>query len=346
MYNFRLPLFQLLKEHGFEVHIVAPKDDFSAKISTAGFTFHPVVIDNKGSNPVKDFSTLRTFKRIYASINPVLIIHYTIKPNIYGSLAAHQLGIPTVAITTGLGQVFAEKSPRAVIAKQLYKVAFRKPYKVLFLNSDDQDIFLDQGIVADYSKTDVLPGEGIDLNAFKRSEPLPVENRSFLLVGRLLKPKGVVEYVEAARLLKDRYPEVAVTLDELNQWGQEGVINYLGSTDDVASFIQKTTCLVLPSYYREGVPRVLMEAAAMSTPIITTDNVGCREVVNGTENGLLVPVKSAKKLALAMEKIIRMPAEELVGMGENGRKFMRDRFATEKVNGQILSLVQAVLTSS
>ncbi|OAV44310.1 hypothetical protein A3850_007300 [Lewinella sp. 4G2] len=360
MYNFRMPLFKLLREHDYEVHIVAPADEFGQRLEETGFTFHPIKIDNKGSNPLADLTTLRAFRQIYRRILPDIVVHYTIKPNIYGTLAAARLGIPSIAITTGLGQIFNERSVRSQVAKSLYKYAFRKPERVLFLNGDDRDIFVTNKIVPNGSITKVLRGEGIDTANFVRKSPLPTGQRSFVLIGRLLWPKGVGEFVAAARTLKAKYPDVAfnilgfvnpqdptsVSLEDLDQWEVEGIINYLGSTDDVASFIEKTTCVVLPSYYREGVPRTLMEAASMATPIITTDNVGCREVVDHGENGLLVPVKDAEALANAMERIILANPEDLLAMGRAGRKLMEDQFSIETINGELIELFDSILTKS
>ena len=357
MYNFRLPLFQQLAKSGYQIHIVAPYDEYSDRLATEGRIYHPIVIDNKGHNPIRDGKTIRKFYQIYRAIRPDLIVHYTIKPNIYGSLAAFRLGIPSIAITTGLGQVFDERSVRARIAKKLYKFAFKRPEKVLFLNDDDRNIFLRRGLITQASRTEVLPGEGVDIAHFVRKEPLPVRMRSFLFVGRLLWPKGLGEFAKAARVVKAKYPDVqfnilgfinpedptSLTDDDLQSWEQEGIINYLGSTNRVQDFIEKTTCLVLPSYYREGVPRVLLEAASMSTPLITTDNVGCREVVKEGVNGYLVSPRDVPSLVAAMEKILTDSEESIIAMGDAGREYVREKFATASVNSRLEAIFAAAL---
>lgn len=357
MYNFRMPLMRDLMELGYVVAVIAPPDEFSSRMEDEGVDFYPILIDGKGSNPVKDRRTLATFRRLYRSIKPDLIIHYTIKPNIYGTLAAAYLGYKSIAITTGLGQIFQEKSLRARVVKRLYKIAFRYPERILFLNSDDRDTFYENNLLKDPSRAFVLPGEGIALNSFTRSVPLPKEERKFLLVGRLLRPKGVEEYVRAARVVRSKYPEAifsilgfvneedptSVTLKELETWDEEDVIKFLGSTDDVKKYLEETSCLVLPSYYREGVPRVLLEAASMGVPIITTDNVGCREVVIDGVSGYIVPIKEVESLAAAAEKIIQASDEELVQMGKAGRQLIEDRFSQERVSSELIALIEQAL---
>ena len=357
MFNFRLPLFNLLRGRGYDVHIVAPPDVYSEKVQQAGFTFHPIKIDSKGSNPLRDIGTYRAFYQLYRKLRPDLAVHYTIKPNIYGTIAANRLSIPTIAITTGLGQIFDEQTPRSVVARKLYRFAFKMPVKVLFLNEDDRDTFLAEDIIINPARTQILNGEGVDTTQFARRETLPTRVRTFLLVGRLLWPKGVGEYAQAARQLREKYPTTkfnilgflnpkdptSLRLSDLQRWKREGITEYLGSTENVASYIEQSTCLVLPSYYREGVPRVLLEAASMSTPIITTDNVGCREVVADGENGYLVPVKDPDALAEAMEKILLAEPKDLYAMGAAGRRFVEEKFSTATVNHQLLKLFDTTI---
>ena len=343
MYNFRRGLLVRLVSEGFKVVVIAPPDEFADKLKELKVTVYPLLtIANKGKSPFQDALLLNELRTLYRKIKPSLIFHYTIKPNIYGTLAAAQLGIPSVAITTGLGYAFSYTNFTSVIVKKLYRFALKKATEVWFLNKEDEKAFLQKKIIKP-RQSSVLNGEGIDTRFFAASpHALPVFNkeRKFILAARLLYDKGVGEYAEAAAILQKKgyrfqcqvlgFLDVknpkAISHEQINRWQLQGLITYLGVTADVRPFITDADCMVLPSYYGEGVPRTLMEAASLSKPVITTNHVGCREVVDDGKSGFLCHAKDAKDLAKKMEAIITMPDEALAAMGANGRVKMIAEF--------------------
>ncbi|MGL4937298.1 glycosyltransferase family 4 protein, partial [Shewanella sp.] len=279
-------------------------------------------------------------------------------PNIYGSLAAKLAGIPSLAITTGLGYTFVNDNLVAKAARGLYKLAFRFPNEVWFLNEDDRQVFLQHRLVVN-SKAVLLHGEGVDLEHFtpqtiESGEPLDAQQPvRFLLIARMLWDKGVGEYVEAARIIRQRYPQAVFQLlgacgvanpsvierSQIAQWEQEGLIDYLGTTDDVRPIIAKADCVVLPSY-REGIPRTMIEAAAMAKPLIVTDVPGCRDVVSPGQTGWLCPVKDSRALADCCEQLISLSFEQRQAMGAAGRTFMHQHFDEKLVIKQYLQTLQ------
>lgn len=340
VFNFRHSLIKELLSCGVELYVIAPEDKFSAKLAEMGCQVLDLPMQAKGVNPIADFGLMLRLLRHYREIKPDFIIHYTIKPNIYGSLAAKLAGVPSLAITTGLGYTFVNQNVVSQVARQLYRFAFRYPKEVWFLNEDDRSVFLEHQLI-EPDKAVLLHGEGVNLNHFVPSnKPQPDENIRFLLIARMLRDKGVCEFVEAARQIRKQYPQAVFQLlgdcsvpnpsvigrEEIAQWEKEGVVEYLGTTDDVRPIIAQADCLVLPSYYREGIPRTLMEGAAMAKPIITTDNVGCRDVVLDGQTGYLCEVKNALSLAQRCEQFLTLSDSEKQAMGKAGRAFMEDKF--------------------
>lgn len=333
IYNFRLGLLLALQKEGYKIVAIAPRDDYSDKLEKMGFEYYSISINNKGTNPAEEIALVYAFYKLYKQVAPDILLQYTIKPNIYGSMAAGMLGIPVISNISGLGTVFLNDSFSSKVARILYKIALQIPKKVFFQNSCDQELFISKKLVKE-SKTGLLPGSGINTEKF-----LPAINNklsssvSFLMIARLVKDKGIIEYVEAAKKIKIRYPNVefsilgafysgnptAITEEEMKQWVNKGIIRYLGMSDDVQSIIEGYDCVVLPSY-REGLSRVLLEAASMAKPIIATDVPGCREVVDDGQNGYLCSVKNIASLVEQMQKIIDLDESAREAMGRNGRK--------------------------
>lgn len=332
IFNFRLSLIKALLAEGHEVVAIAPKDDYSDRLQATGCQFVPVAME-QGTNPLTDMLLIWRLYKTYKKVKPDVVLHYTIKPNIYGAIAAHWAGIPAINNVSGLGTVFITKDYISSIALKLYQLSFKYPAKVFFQNQDDRRLFLRNKLVRT-SITEVLPGSGINLQKFvpavnyKRNSPFV-----FLMVARVLYDKGVVEFVRASKLVQEKYPGTKCQLlgkvDEksrsgikkikLDEWLATGVIEYLGTTDDVASIIAKADCVVLPSY-REGTPRTLLEAAAMAKPLIATNVPGCREVVQQGVNGFLCRQRSASDLADKMLKVIELSDAELEQMGNASRQ--------------------------
>lgn len=339
VFNFRHSLIKELLNCGVELYVIAPEDKFSAKLTEMGCQVLDLPMQAKGVNPIADLALMLRLLRHYREIKPDFIIHYTIKPNIYGSLAAKLADIPSLAITTGLGYTFVNQNVVSQVARQLYKFAFRYPKEVWFLNEDDRRAFLEHHLI-EPDKAVLLHGEGVNLNHFvPRDKPQPDENIRFLLIARMLRDKGVCEFVEAARQIRQRYPNAIFQLlgncgvpnpsvigrEEIAQWEREGVVEYLGTTDDVRPIIAQADCLVLPSY-REGIPRTMIESAAMAKPLIVSDAPGCRDVVLDGQTGYLCEVKNAKSLAQRCEQFLTLSDSEKQAMGKAGRSFMEAKF--------------------
>ncbi|QJT35323.1 glycosyltransferase family 1 protein [Aeromonas media] len=339
MFNFRRGLLSRLIDDGYQLTIIAPHDDFSDKLRAMGCVVVDLPIEAKGTNPLQDLKLIHTLYRLYQQITPDFIIHYTIKPNIYGSLAAKLVGIPSLAITTGLGYTFVNDNFIAKIARQLYKVAFRYPKEVWFLNEDDRQVFLSYSLVSE-NKAKLLHGEGVNVSHFSPISSSSGNNpTTFLLVARMLWDKGIGEYIEAARVIKSKYPNThfqllgacdvpnpsIISREQIGIWESEGIVEYLGTTDDVRTVIANVDCVVLPSY-REGIPRTMLEAAAMAKPLIVSDAPGCKDVVINGKTGFLCKVKNRDSLAAAMELIINQSTQERVDMGVAGRNLVLQKF--------------------
>ncbi len=334
IYNFRLNLIQYLEDHNCEVVVIAPVDEYIRYLNKAHKIKHIPLkgLKRKGKNPFHDIRLTLNLARIYHKEKPDAIIHYTIKPNIYGNLAAKWCNIPSICVVTGLGYTFLHQGISNKISNWLYKLSFRYSQKVAFENSDDKDLFIEMDL-ASAEKCAVINGCGIDTNFFKPEKKKSVFARKFLFIGRLLYDKGIVEFVQAAKEVRAIYPEVefqvlgeldagnpsALDKDRLLKWVDNKVINYLGTTPDVRTYIQKADVIVLTSY-REGLSKVLMEGLAMGKPIITTDTPGCRQTVDHGRNGYLVPVKSVDAVVKACKDLINMTAIDLEIMGQLSRK--------------------------
>lgn len=349
MFNFRHGLLSKLISDGYEVTVITAPDYFSDKLRAMGCTVIDLPISGKGTNPLQDLHLLYSLYRLYLSTKPNFIIHYSIKPNIYGSLAAKLAGIPSLAVTTGLGYTFVNDNWIAKVARSLYKLAFRYPNEVWFLNEDDRQVFLRNDLVVS-NKAVLLHGEGVNLTHFKPEAKHQTDGCfRFLLIARMLWDKGVGEYVEAAKIIREEYPLVKFQLlgdcgfanpsmierSQVAEWEAEGIIEYLGSTGDVRPMIAQADCVVLPSY-REGIPRTIIESAAMAKPVIVTDVPGCRDVVIPDETGLLCPVKDANALAICCKKMLGLSSSAREEMGLHGREFMMRQFDEKLVIAQYL----------
>lgn len=339
IYTYRQGFIRMLVAKGVRVVVLAPRDRTFSLLDAMGCECIDLPVASKGTNPLHDLRTLAALYRHYRTIRPDVVFHYTIKANIYGSVAAWLARVPSIAVTTGLGYVFIQKSRAATIAKALYRFAFRFPREVWFLNRDDEQAFLRERLLTHPERAKLLHGEGVDIDQFGLT-PLPRNERfTFVLIGRLLWDKGVGEYVEAARMLRERYPHArfqllgpvgvdnpsAITQADIDGWLDEGVIEYLGEAHDVRPLIAAADCVVLPSY-REGVPRTLMEASSMGRPIVATDVPGCREVVDDGVTGLLCEVKNAQSLSAKLAQILAMDEDARREMGLRGREKVMAEF--------------------
>lgn len=355
--QFRGPLIEALLERGLEVHVAAPDlaDDSELRdiLISRGLTVHSIPLRRTGVNPFADLRTLFVLWCLMRRIRPDYVLGYTIKPVVYGSIAAWMAGVPRrFALITGLGYAFQGDVRRGglrAVVQRLYALSLRRTHGVFFQNPDDESLFRSAGILNSAITSVVLNGSGVDLAAFDMTR-LPVEP-VFLLVARLLGDKGVREYIEAARIVRRGRPNArfllvgwidenpdAIKRHELDSWIDEGVVEYLGRLADVRPAIAQASCYVLPSY-REGTPRTVLEAMAMGRAVITTDAPGCRETVIDGVNGFLVPVREVAPLVSAMLRFIESP-ELLSEMGKKSRELAVQKFDVHKVNSIMINAMK------
>jgi glycosyltransferase involved in cell wall biosynthesis len=348
---FRGPLICALQKRGVTVHVAAPRllpgSAVYETLKSMGVVPHNFVLQRAGTNPLSDLATFYSLFRLASRIRPDTVMSYTIKPVVFGTIAAWLAGIPNrYALITGLGHSFTGERTGMLerLTVLLYRLAISKADKVFFQNPDDQKMFYDRNILHANKNSIVVNGSGVDLSEF-REAPLQIGGPRFLMIARLLGAKGVREYVAAARRLNvaakfrlvgwiDENPGT-ISQTELDGWVSDGDIEFLGRLQDVRPAIADSTVYVLPSWYREGTPRTVLEAMAMGRPIITTEAPGCRETVIDGDNGFLVPVKSVDALAEAMQKFIDDP-ELAPRMGKRSREIAEDKYDVHKVNAVML----------
>ena len=350
-WNMRANLGFAFQNQGYEVVFICPYDKYSENIKEH-FEYIDIKINSKGTNPIEDLKTIYRYYKTYKKIKPDIVLQYTIKPNIYGTIAANMLNIPTINNIAGLGTLFIKQNFVTKIAKFLYKFSQKRATKIFFQNQDYFKMFVDEKLVQK-EKCDVLPGSGVDVEKF-----FPLEKKDdgifrFLLVSRMLWAKGIQEFVDAAKIIKQKYKNVefqllghldvesptAISKEQMDIWVKNGFVNYLGSSDDVRVEIAQSDCIVLPSFYREGTPRILLES--MGKPIITTDNVGCKDVVDDGINGFLCEVKNADDLALKMEKMLNSSFDERNIMGKAGREKIVKEFDEKIVIEKYLKAIES-----
>jgi glycosyltransferase involved in cell wall biosynthesis len=330
---------------------MAPEDPYSDYLTAMGCIYHPLKMNNTGSSPGQDLLLLSRLYRLYRNIRPDVVLHYTIKPNIYGTLIAGLLKIPSISTVSGLGTVFLTPNKFNSIARFLYSVAFRYPGRIFFQNESDLKVFKDKGLLRKNNFL-VIPGSGIDTLRFKPASAPPLTPFVFLMMARLIVEKGVNEYLEAARIIQseglpvvfqilgspDPQHQRGIQLEELKSWPVE----YLGEAVDVRDYIGNAHVVVLPSY-REGLSRSLLEAAAMEKPIVATDVPGCREVVKDQINGLLCKPADAEDLANKMKERVSLTDSQLKEMGAAGRRLVVENFSEERVVGIYLDTIREIV---
>lgn len=345
IYNLRLGVIRHLKELGYEILVISPEDTYTHYLISEGYHYIHIKTDNKGKSLLKDFSYFFRLLKIYKTYQPDFIFHYTIKPNIYGTLAARAANISSIAVVSGAGYTFLRNGILNYFSVLLYRFAMQYSEEVWFVNNDDIEEFVIKKIV-DRKSVKLLPGEGVNVQHFQpQTRKSKTNDTVFLLSARLIWDKGIGIYVEAARIIKEKHPDTqfhllgftdvenpnSISATQIYEWHEKGYVRYLGKTEDVRPYIANCSCFVLPSYYREGVPRSLLEAAAMAKPILTTDNVGCREVVKDTYNGFLCEPKNVNDLVQKMEHVILASSEELDQMGKRGREIVKHYFDEQLV---------------
>ncbi|MDQ3365087.1 MAG: glycosyltransferase family 4 protein [Myxococcota bacterium] len=357
MILFRAPLLRAMVAHGHEVIAMAADGSLaiSAALGALGVEFRALPLQRAGSDPLADLRTIAFLVRELRALRPDVVFAYTIKPAIYGSIAARIAGVPRrVAMITGLGYVFRGTRTRrrrlvGAVAGALYKRALRQCHAIVFQNPDDRAEFARLGLFAPGARVEIVRGSGVDLEHYARVD-LPAGPPTFLFVGRLLRDKGIFEFVEAARQVRAVHPATrfqvlgwldpnpaAVSQADVDGWVREGVIEYLGTTSDVRPYLAAAHALVLPSYH-EGTPRSVLEAMSVGRAVVTTDAPGCRETIVDDESGLLVPVKDAAALAAAILRLVDDPA--LIGrLATAARTRVEELYDARHVAAQMLEIM-------
>jgi len=357
IYNFRLNLIKALQNEGHHVIAIASKDDYISKLESIGVTCRYIILNPKGTNPIKDIFLTYQYFLLFKKLKPDCILSYTIKPNIYGNFAARLLNIPTINNISGLGTLFIKKSIATYIGKLLYKLSLFSSCHVFFQNNDDELLFISNKLV-NTKITSVIPGSGVDISKFNCIRTKNEANK-FLFVGRLIADKGVFEYLDSAIAVLEKFPQkefllvgelgyrnkTALSKDQLecytNKYSQ---IKYLGKIDNIITLLQSVDIMVLPSY-REGLSKSLIEAAAMQLPIITTNVPGCRDVVEDSVNGFLCESNSKYSLETAIYKMINLTEKERLKFGFNGRKKVKNKFSVEIVNKIYIDKINKIIKS-
>ncbi|MCX8022732.1 MAG: glycosyltransferase family 4 protein [Syntrophorhabdaceae bacterium] len=363
VHNFYINLIRKLKNYGYEVKIVSPEDDYTVKLKEEGLEHIPIKnLNRKGSNPVEDIRLFFELYRVFRTERPDLALLFTIKINTYGGIAAGLVRVKTICTVTGLGWLFTEKSLKTFIGgfgyKILYKISFAHTTKVIFQNRDDREFFIRNRLLKE-EKALITPGVGVDTNHFNPEFCKNINKNKdslvFLLMSRMLWDKGIGEFVEAAKIVKDKYPSTefwllgpmdyenrsAIPESLIHQWEHEGWIKYKGETSEVRPFICQCDVMVLPSY-REAIGKSLLEAMSMGKPIIATDTAGCRDTIEQGKNGFLVKVKDNGSLAVAMLSYIELTSEEKIKMGEYSRKKVINEFNEKLVHDTYIGLIKDV----
>lgn len=371
LFNSRLNLIQAIIAAGHDVVAVGSSDDYVDKLVAVGISHRSIPLAGASINPFRELCTVWALHKILRENDISLVLTYNPKGNIYGALAAAMNGIPTVANISGLGRVFIRPSPLTWLVKNLYRFALARAAQVFFQNREDLELFVRTGLVST-QKSKQLPGSGVDLARFvpiqqvdyssvliprvRYSDGASSKGLVFLMAVRLLWDKGVGEYVEAARMVRQKYPASefrllgffdiqnpsAISRPKLEEWVEEGVVSYQGSTDNVIPYLIDADCVVLPSY-REGCPRILLEAAALTKPLITTNVPGCRDTVDDGVTGFLCRQKDPEDLAEKMLRMIEMNRNDFDAMGLSGRKKMIREFDDRIVINHYIHVLDEII---
>jgi glycosyltransferase involved in cell wall biosynthesis len=356
LFNFRLNLMTALRTAGHTVIAVAPSDAYAERIRAAGFACEDIQLSGRGKNPLKELLSVVGLRRRIILLRPDVVLSYTPKGNIYSGMAASGLTIKTVPNVSGLGTAFVRNGVLKRIVTPLYRIAFSRAYHVFFQNQDDMDHFLHVRLV-DPDKCERLPGSGVDLTRFT-PQPIPetpADAPVFLLIARMMWDKGVGEYVHTARRVLSFYPHArfqllgfvdvdnpsSISRHQIDEWVEEGLVEYLGATDDVRPYLARANCVVLPSY-REGVPRTLLEAGATGRPVITTDAPGCRDAVFDGHTGLVCRPRSVDDLVAKVLSFIAMSPADRARMGRQARTFVEENFDERVVIDRYLEIIAGV----
>lgn len=359
IYCFRKELIETLIGEGYEVLISCPYGEKFELLKHIEYIYDDPIIDRRGTNVVADFKLFRHYKKLFKKYRPKIILTYTAKPNVYASIAARQLKIPYINNVTGFGSVLNKKGVMRAFIMKLFKTAYRGADCIMFQNSTNMQLAVDNGMVKGHYR--LIPGSGVDINRYPlQSYPVGGNGQQgetvvFNYIGRILRDKGVDDYIAAAKLIKEKYSNVEFNMlgfiepteshyeAELEELGQSNIVLYRGSQKDVKPFIARAHATIHPSIYGEGMSNVLLESAASGRPLITTDNPGCQETVNDKETGFIYHGGNVQELVEKIETFLSLPNEERKLMGERGREKVSKEFSRTIVVNAYIEEISKIL---
>ncbi len=358
IYNFRLNILEILLKNNFDIYVIAPVDKYIFYKEKYPQVTHIQLkhLGRDSTNPLKDITLFFEFVKIYRQLKPDLILHYTVKPNIYGGMAAGYLKIPSIAVVTGLGYAFIHNGFIKKISKLLYRFSSKFHKRIIFENQDDKKLFIDEKLIP-VRKGMSIKGCGVNTHFFSPAK-INHEHEKFIFtfIGRLLYDKGVLEFVEAAKIVNSKHKNVEFWLigeidysnpamvreEDLIKWIKNDTVKYHGFKENIKKYIAQSNCIILPSY-REGLPKTIIEAMSMEKIVIATDTAGCREAIEHGKNGLLVSIKDSEALAIAIEQIINLKYEDRLAMGKEGRKKAIQEFDDKLIANDIYKSITDIL---
>ncbi|GIO19641.1 glycosyl transferase [Oceanobacillus oncorhynchi subsp. incaldanensis] len=350
LYNFRKELIESLMEEDYEVNISCPIDEYTNKFESMGCTVIDTPMSRRGKNPLTDFKLILHYNKLIKKIKPEVVLTYTIKPNVYGGLACRISKVPYIANITGLGTAVENSGLMQKITTTLYKIALKKVDVAFFQNEENMNFFKKFGIAE--NKHHLLPGSGVNLEHFKVLSFPDSNTIDFVFISRIMKQKGIDQYLEAAVYIRNKYPETRFHVcgfseeeyeDKLNEYHKKGIIIYHGVLTDIREILIKTHCTIHPTYYPEGMSNVLLESAASGRTIITTNRSGCKEIVDDGVNGYIVKQENSQDLIVKIEKFLELSINEKKKMGRMAREKVEKEFdrniVVESYLNQISKLV-------
>lgn len=344
IYNYRYELLERLLKDGHSVTVISPNGEYASAIAEMGCDYREVAMERRGTNPFKDLKLLKQYKKLFREISPDCVLSYTIKPNIYGAMACKSLNIPIVPNVTGLGTAVENKGWKQILTTVLYKIAFKKVKTIFFQNAENMQFFIDRKLYPQKHK--LLPGSGVNLERFKLCEYPTDDVVNFVFVSRLMKEKGIEQYLDAAEYITAKYPNTRFHIcgfceeeykDRLDAITKNEKVIYHGMVKDMTTILSDMHCTVHPSFYPEGLSNVLLESLACGRPIITTDRAGCREVVEDGVNGYVVKQQDSADLIEKVEKFVLLTNEERKNMGIAGRAKVEREFDRQIVIDRYIS---------
>ena len=351
LYNFRKELIERMIKESYEVYVALPYGVKVDLLKEIGCNFVDTPINRRSTNPIEDIKVFLKYIKILNEIKPEVVLTYTVKPNVYGGIACRLKKIPYICNVTGLGSGYLNGGIVQKVVQTLSKLAFRKANKVFFQNTADRDLLVQQGVVKD--NYDLLPGSGVNLDTYKLL-PYPPEEQpiNFNFVARVMKDKGIDEYLEAAKIIKKKYPDIIFNVigmidehyykDILRKYEEDGIINYHGFQTDIMPFIEKCNCMINPSY-TEGMSNVLLENAACGRPLIASDIPGCKEIIDEGINGYKFEVKNVSNLVEKVEMFINTSYENKVKLGISGRDKVEKEFARQIVVNKYIECIKSII---